>query len=125
MYDIVTYFPSPLAAIRRRTRGLLVLACVTDRPFEEMKLFLASSSQYSSANGNRVPFPDRKHLGTWWNVWDVDDIISYSVKDIVEGVDETQFRVGQVLLKEHVGYLQEVSFYQLFAEKVRQASIAS
>jgi len=120
MYDIVTYFLPRLPAYSDIHVDLWCSVASQIGLFEEMKLFLASSSEYSKAAGNRVPFPDRKYLGAWWNVWDVDDIISYSVRDIIEGVDDTPFRVGQWLFKEHIGYLQEESFYQLFAQKVRE-----
>jgi hypothetical protein len=118
LYDIVTHF---LPGIPQYANLHIDFWCSVASQvglFEEMKLFLASSDAYSKDKGNRVPFPDRKHLGIWWNVWDVDDIISYSVRDIIEGVDDTPFRVGKSLMKEHVGYLQEENFYRLFAERI-------
>jgi len=123
MYDIVTYFLPKAPQYAGIHVDFWCSVASQIGLFEEMKLFLVSTSEYSRAHGNRVPFPDRKHLGAWWNVWDVDDIISYSVRDIIDGVDDTQFRVGQWLFKEHTGYLQEDSFYRLFADKIRQASL--
>jgi hypothetical protein len=125
MYDIVTYYLPQSAKNKALYVDLWCSVASQIGLFEEMKLFMASSNLYSKAKGNRVPFPDRNHLGTWWNVWDVDDIISYSVRDIIEGVDDMQFRVGQPLLKEHTGYLQEDSFYRLFAEKVKAVTTRS
>jgi len=120
MYDLVTYFLPRVPSYSDIHIDLWCSVASQIGLFEEMKLFLASSSKYSKAAGNRVPFPDRKYLGAWWNVWDVDDIISYSVRDIIEEVDDTPFHVGQSLLKEHIGYLQEESFYHLFAQKIRK-----
>jgi hypothetical protein len=121
VYDIVTHF---LPRIPRYSGIRIDYWCSVASQiglFEELKLFLASSDAYGTDKGNRVPFPDGKNLGVWWNVWDVDDVISYSVRDIIEGVDDTPFRVGEMLLKEHVGYLQQESFYTVFAERVRVA----
>lgn len=121
MYDIVTYF---LPKVPRYAGIKVDYWCSVASQvglFEEMKLFLSSSSAYGKDKGNRVPFPDRRHLGVWWNVWDVDDVISYSAADIIEGVEDTPFRVGQMLLKEHIGYLREERFYRLFAERIRRA----
>ena len=84
--------------------------------FEELKLFLASSEEYGSHRMNRVPFPDRNHLGSWWNVWDDEDVLSYSVRDIIDDVDDSKFVVGKNLLNEHLGYLQEDRFYLALAE---------
>jgi hypothetical protein len=121
MYDVVTYFlPRSPKYVGIHVDFWCSVASQVGL-FEEMKLFLVSSCEYSRVAGNRVPFPDRNHLGVWWNVWDIDDVISYSVRDIIEGVDDMRFSVGRALFKEHVGYLQEESFYQLFAEKVRTA----
>jgi hypothetical protein len=134
MYDIVTYFLPALCATLPQSgadprlgkySGIRVdFWCSVAAQvglFEELKLFLASQPAYSKEHGNRVPFPDQQYLGTWWNVWDVADVISYGVHDIIEGVDDTPFDVGKPLLQEHIGYLQQESFYTLFAERVRQA----
>jgi hypothetical protein len=121
MYDIVTYFlPNTPQCSRVKIDYWCGVASQVGL-FEELKLFLVSSPDYSRARGNRVPYPDRNHLGNWWNVWDMDDMISYSVAPIIEGVDDTPYRVGESLLKEHVGYLQEERFYKLFAERLREA----
>ncbi len=120
VYDIVSYFlpRNPKYANLHIDYWCSVASQIG--LFEEMKLFLSSSPDYSKAKGNRVPFPDRNHLGTWWNVWDVDDLISYSVRDIIEGVDDTPFRVGASLMKEHIGYLQSDRFYLQLAERLRK-----
>ena len=120
-YDVVTYF---LPRIPQYSGIRIDYWCSVASQvglFEELKLFLVSSDAYGKDKGNKVPFPDSKNLGVWWNVWDVDDLISYSARDIFEGVDDTPFSVGEVLLKEHVGYLQHEAFYTTFAARVRQA----
>lgn len=121
MYDIVTHFLPRLPQYSSIRVDFWCSVAAQIGLFEELKLFLASSPEYGKDHGNRVPFPDRQHLGTWWNVWDVADVISYNVHDIIEGVEDTQFDVGKPLLEEHIGYLQQDAFYTLFAERVRQA----
>ncbi len=123
-YDIVTHFlpKSPKYSNLKIDFWCSVASQVG--LFEEMKLFIASSNLYSKQNGNKVPFPDKNYLGAWWNVWDMDDILSYSVSDIIEGVDDMSFRVGHWLINAHVGYLQEKSFYLLFAEHIKDSITA-
>jgi hypothetical protein len=82
--------------------------------FEELKLFLASNPQYSK--GKPVPFPP--NLGAWWNVWDYDDFISYTARDIIQNVDDGNFDSGMSLLAAHGGYLECPSFYRRFASKL-------
>lgn len=89
--------------------------------FEEQKLFMISSDQYSLASGNKVPFPDKKFLGNWWNVWDHNDILSFTAKDIFEGVDDESYSSGMSTLGSHSGYLERPSFYRRFAEKLNAA----
>ena len=121
MYDIVTYFLPRLKEYSAIRVDFWCSVASQIGLFEEMKLFLVSSPEYGRRHGNRVPFPDRRHLGTWLNVWDVDDVISYSVAEIIEGVDDMSFRVGRPLLQEHIGYLQEDAFYMLLADHVGRA----
>jgi uncharacterized protein (UPF0335 family) len=87
--------------------------------FEELKLFLASDEKYSSKSGQRVPKPDQKHLGYWWNVWDHNDFISYSAKDIFEGVEDAVYNTGMFLVDAHGGYLVRPSFFRQFADKLK------
>jgi hypothetical protein len=121
MYDIITHFLPNVPEYSHIKVDYWCAVASQVGLFEELKLFLCSSEQYGKSKNNRVPFPDRRHLGIWWNVWDLDDLISYSVAEIIEGVDDTPFRVGQPLLTDHVGYLQEDRFYKMFADRVRNA----
>ncbi|HEY5985027.1 MAG TPA: hypothetical protein VIV12_01405 [Streptosporangiaceae bacterium] len=38
--------------------------------------------------GSKVPYPDRRYLGGWWNVWDHNDFVSYTGKAIFDGLDD-------------------------------------
>lgn len=121
MYDIVTHFLPRLPEYDDVQIDYWCSVASQIGLFEEMKLFLASSDQYGAKHGNRVPFPDRKRLVAWWNAWDIDDMISYSVRDIIEGVDDTPYHVGRLLFDEHLGYLQADGFYKEFASRLRRA----
>ncbi|MBX9668190.1 MAG: hypothetical protein K2X93_11250 [Candidatus Obscuribacterales bacterium] len=68
-----------------------------------------------------VPHPDRKHLGYWWNVWDHKDFVSYSVKSVVEEVDDEAYNTGMDIIGAHVGYLVLPSLYRRFGTKLAQA----
>ena len=86
-----------------------------------MKLFLNSSPEYGKSHGNKVPFPDRRILGGWWNVWDHSDFISYTAESVFEGVDDERYDSGMSVLRAHGGYLVRASFYRRFAAKLEDA----
>jgi hypothetical protein len=119
VYDTVTrYLPAgpDLAGIR------IDFWCATASQvgfFEEAKFFIASSPQHKT--GEPVPFPGG-HLGVWWNVWDPNDILSFTARDIFLGVDDESYSSGMTMVNAHSGYLQRPSFYRRFAEKLRQAA---
>jgi hypothetical protein len=121
MYDLVTHFLPGLPAERRVRIDFWCAAASQVGLFEELKLFCASSDQFGRGEGNRVPFPDRSHLGEWWNVWDYNDFLSYTVQDIIEGVDDGPYSSGLSILGAHSGYLQFPSFFRLLAGKLRTA----
>jgi hypothetical protein len=89
--------------------------------FEEAKLFLAKDLAYKA--GAPVPFP-RAHLGVWWNVWDHNDFLSYTVKDIVSGAMDEPFDSGMSLVDAHGGYVRRPSFFRAFAGKLQAAKAA-
>lgn len=118
VYDALTYF---LPESKELSDFRIHFWCATASQvgfFEEAKLFLASKDQYRS--GKPVPFP-RQNLKAWWNVWDYNDFLSFTVKDIIEGVDDEPYDSGMALLTAHGGYLQRPSFYRRLAEKMHTA----
>jgi hypothetical protein len=64
-----------------------------------------------------VPFP-HNFLGGWWNVWDHNDVLSYSVAGIVDQVDDESIDSGRSLLGAHGAYLERPSFYRRLAGKI-------
>ncbi|MBY5694684.1 hypothetical protein [Rhizobium leguminosarum] len=89
--------------------------------FEELNMFLASSKKFSRASGLLTPLP-YAHLGRWWNVWDPNDIISFTTKGIfADGIDDEKYWSGMSLAAAHGGYLERPSFYRRFADKLKTA----
>ncbi len=89
--------------------------------FEELNMFLASSSEYSKKTEKRTPLASG-NLGHWWNVWDPNDIISFTTKGIfADGIDDQSFWSGMSVAAAHGGYLERPSFYRLFADKLKSA----
>ena len=118
VYDMITHFlPSTPALSRIRVDFWCATASQVGF-FEEMKLFLASDAE--SRSGYTVAFPDA-NLGAWWNVWDHNDFISYTARDIFSGVDDEKFETGMSLIFAHNGYLKCPSFYRKFARKLKEA----
>jgi hypothetical protein len=87
--------------------------------FIEAKLFAESVEGYGP--GKPVPFPSN-HLGAWWNVWDYNDFLSFTVKDICAGADDEPYSSGSSLLAAHSAYFERPSFFRAFAEKVERAA---
>lgn len=93
--------------------------------FEELKLFLESDDLYSEETAKAVPYPSKRHLGFWWNVWDHNDFVSYSAKSIIDGVDDSAYNSGMFLVNAHGGYLVRPSFFRELAKRVKKAQLAN
>lgn len=119
VYDAVTHF----LPYHRRDSGIRIdFWCATASQvglFEELKLFKASDEALEAPD--TVAFPDKRYLGDWWNLWDPNDVLSFSVRSIIEHVIDQPFDSGMSLLGAHGGYLGRPSFYRAFAEQVAGA----
>jgi hypothetical protein len=122
VYDLVTRF---LPQIPRFKDLRIDFWCATASQvglFEELKLFLASKDQYGIDMAEKqVPYPDRRNLGVWWNVWDPNDFLSYTARDIVAGLSDESYNSGMSLLKAHGGYLERPSFFRELGKRVQNA----
>lgn len=83
--------------------------------FEETKHHIDSSPQYRT--GTPVPFP-YTHVKHWWNVWDPNDILSFTATGIIEGVYDEYIDTGHSLLGAHDGYLKSIRFFRKFNERL-------
>jgi hypothetical protein len=119
VYDIVTHFLPRLDRYAGVRIDYWAAAASQIGLFEEMKLFLASDP--ATGPGRPAPFPDRRYLAAWWNMWDPHDFLSYTVREIVEGVDDDFYDSGLSLAAAHFGCLEQPSFYGLFARKLAAA----
>ena len=118
-YDMVTYFLPNDPALGDIKIDFWCAAASQVGFFEEAKLFIESKPEHRT--GDPVPFPSNRHLGTWWNVWDYNDFLSFSAEDIIEGIDDESYDSGNSLLAAHGGYFERPSFYRRFAKKLDRA----
>ena len=87
--------------------------------FEELNMFLASSPKFAKATGQRTPITNA-NLGSWWNVWDRNDILSFTTEGIfTSGIDDEEYWSGMSLAAAHGGYLERPSFYRRLAAKLQ------
>lgn len=118
IWDAVTWrLPQELAAKGARIDFWCAAASQVGF-FEEAKLFANSDSIHRT--GKPVPFPSA-YLGAWWNVWDYNDFLSFTARDICAGVDDSPYDSGSSLLAAHGGYFTRASFFRQLAVKVQAA----
>jgi hypothetical protein len=119
IYDALTHFLPGTPSLREVRIDFWCATASQVGFFEEAKLFLASQPEHKT--GHPVPFP-QAHLGVWWNVWDHNDFLSFTAKDIIDKIIDESFDSGLSLLTAHGGYLERPSFYRAFAHKLREAA---
>jgi hypothetical protein len=122
VYDALATFLPAVPALREVRVDFWCATASQVALFEELKLFLSSAERYGAGKPDQVaPVPSARHLGYWWNVWDHNDFISYTGREVFGGVDDGSFNSGMSLLQAHSGYLARPSFYRAFAKKLRAA----
>jgi hypothetical protein len=117
VYDALTYYLPSDPSLADIQMDFWLASASQVGFFEEAKLFHLVDARYRT--GTKAPFPPR--LGTWWNVWDHNDFLSFTAADIFEGIDDEPFDSGLSLLAAHGGYLRRPSFHRRFAEKLQAA----
>lgn len=119
VYDALTYF---MPRDERFDNVKIDFWCATASQvgfFAEANLFLEPTTAFGP--GRPIPFP-KKYLGAWWNVWDYNDIISFSAHGIIDDIDDERFDTGDSLLA-HTGYLKRHSFYRRFLHKLEAVGL--
>jgi hypothetical protein len=125
VYDALTHFiPQSANPAHRKLRIDFWCATASQQGFfEELKLFIASDPAIGNGKSiSKVPFPP--NLGYWYSVWDHNDFLSFTAKDIFEGVVDESYDGGLWLVPAHSGYLVRPSFYRRFAEQIDLAAKA-
>lgn len=116
VYDLVSYFLPRLPAYQDIQIDFWASLASQIGLFEEMQLFLASDPAYGP--GIAAPFPDRRFLTHWWNVWDPNDVLSFTVRGVIQGVDDEAFDSGLSVGAAHLACLRISSFYAVLGAKI-------
>jgi hypothetical protein len=113
VYDILTYFDPGIAVDCLITVGSQVGL------FEEMKLYKVSSPTLPpNPPGERVVRP--ASLKRWLNVFDTNDVLSYQLEPVVDGVSDFHYDTGYSSFGAHGGYFMRPSFYKRMAKRLAQ-----
>ena len=119
VYDLVTYYLPQAPTEEQVCIDFWAATASQVGVFEEMKLFKASMPLHQT--GYLVPHPDRRFLGAWWNVWDPNDALSFTVSSIIADVDDTHYESGLGMQEAHNGILTLPSFYSIFGARLSAA----
>jgi hypothetical protein len=116
IYDIITHF-LPVYAPEVRIDFWAATASQVAL-FQEMNLFIEKA--LPKVNG-KYKLPGLQHLGHWWNVWDANDVVSFTGIQLFEGLDEHRYDAGMLTVDAHGGYLKRPDFFRLLQKKVSNA----
>lgn len=119
VYDAVTHFLPRTPALSHIKIDFWCAAASQVGFFEEGKLFIEKDPSHKT--GKKVAFPG-SNLGAWWNVYDENDFLSFTAKDIFKDVDDAAYSSGMTLVKAHGGYLARPSFFREMADKIEVAT---
>ena len=119
-YDQLTYFLLRESGLERVQIAFWGAIASQVALFEELKLHLVSDEQYNSETGP-APFPGAGRLRHWWNVWDYNDILSYTARGIFAGVQDESYDTGGIVGLAHSDYFKRPSFFRRFAERLKSA----
>lgn len=62
---------------------------------------------------------DSPHLGYFWNVWSISDLLSFRAEGIILGAHDTAFPIFRNVRADHLSYLTHAHFYRALAAKVK------
>ncbi|NTE68093.1 alpha/beta hydrolase [Agrobacterium tumefaciens] len=88
--------------------------------FEEMKLYKASSSEYS-ATGKRVPIPAVTQA--WWNAFDKMDVLSFVTEPVFDGSKDFSVDTVAGVRDAHGAYFASAMFYTRLNLRLREAGL--
>jgi hypothetical protein len=117
IYDALTHFVEGDPELENLKVAFWGAAASQVPFFEEAKFFLASDPAIGAPS--KAPMPHR--VKAWWNVWDVNDVFSFTAKAIFEGVNDEGYDTGFGLLLSHTGYFKRPSFFALLEKRLEAA----
>ncbi|OZY86066.1 hypothetical protein CBP51_03270 [Cellvibrio mixtus] len=109
LYDILTHFAQDVTVDIFITVGSQVAL------FEEMSLY---RKPVDDPRPNRLERP--QNIKKWLNVYDTNDIFSFRMSGVFDGVDDYRFDTGYGILASHGGYFERPSFYKRLAARLKE-----
>ncbi|CAN7532577.1 hypothetical protein LJR098_005010 [Rhizobium sp. LjRoot98] len=88
--------------------------------FEEMKLYKASSADYSAA-GKRVPPP--AVVQAWWNAFDKMDVLSFVTETVFDGPKDFSVDTVAGVRDAHGAYFLSAMFYTRLNVRLKEAGL--
>ncbi|TWF47575.1 hypothetical protein [Neorhizobium alkalisoli] len=88
--------------------------------FEEMKLYKASSTDYSAA-GKRVPSP--AVVQAWWNAFDKMDVLSFVTETVFDGPKDFSVDTVAGVRDAHGAYFLSAMFYTRLNVRLKEAGL--
>lgn len=89
--------------------------------FEEMKLYEASSADFS---GNTKPVPRPNAVKNWWNAFDKMDVLSFVTKPIFNDTEDFAVDTIAGVLDAHGAYFSSTMFYTRLNARLKSIGLA-
>ncbi|PBB98975.1 hypothetical protein [Mesorhizobium sp. WSM3862] len=89
--------------------------------FEEMKLYEASTSEFS---GQTKPVPRPEAVKNWWNAFDKMDVLSFVTSPIFEGSEDFSVDTIAGVLDAHGAYFSSTMFYTRLNARLKNIGLA-
>lgn len=89
--------------------------------FEEMKLYEASSADFS---GTTKPVPRPKAVKNWWNAFDKMDVLSFVTKPVFQDAEDFAVDTIAGVLDAHGAYFSSTMFYTRLNARLKSIGLA-
>lgn len=114
VYDILTYFAPDLKVDYLVTVGSQVGL------FEEMSLYSRALPAGLPADPKKDRVPPNPNIAKWLNVFDTNDVFSFSAERIYHGAQDLRYDTGYGMISAHSGYFARPSFYKRLRTRLAQ-----
>jgi hypothetical protein len=112
LYDVLTHYRPNLRV------DLFVTVGSQSALFEELKLFKVSDPTIPNFLTNRVHAP--QSVSKWLNVFDTNDILSFSATGVFSGVSDFKYSTGKDLFHAHSSYFNRPSFQERLGARIQE-----